>query len=100
MSRTKRRKTSSDWKNWVTDYKYVNGVMTKVKLEGKEYIKKKARFFSDYDMGWNAPAKFRRLISREQKSKNKAELDRVNKNIELDEDRFVPQKRTAGYEYF
>lgn len=106
MSRTIRRKGKAPY--WYTskcvrihpksfNYKWVP-------LEGKELKKSINKYHGDTGKGYgwngNAPADFRRMMSREFRSKCKHEMRRINSQGDYEEYSFDPFEKNAGWYYW
>lgn len=117
MSRTYRRKGVKAEKGW-GDFRYLESRGVKCSFwwweadrtedfvpDKEHYLKYcEARYHSDtrVGFGWkgNAPASYRRCLTRSEKSKDKAETRRILKQGDYEEYEYTPWKKDAGYHYW
>ncbi len=89
MSRTYRRKNSGIPK-WVTSRLIYNGNRSEyINLEGKDREVAISKYYSDICYS-SKPWVTRRVLEHRQRSKNKLELDNINKKGYYDEYEFTP----------
>ena len=109
MSRTFRRKNSRpdylydekhcnfNKKHPYTVYKFWQDSL--VKFGSIEHIKKIREYHSD-KMYVGCPASFKRNLNRELRTKNKQILKRIIKENEIENDAFIPYRKTAMWLYW